>query len=228
MNVLRNRLGFALRETGQALEKIGCVFQGINSHEEEITRLHKVVNTRLKVPSAASSAWIAPSAQVSGDVTVGDNTSIWYNCTVRGDNHHVSIGQNTNLQDGVSVGSLSPSSSPTAVGSYVSVGHGAVLQGCTVGDRSLIGMNAVLQEGCKVESGAIVAAGAVLEPGSTVPSGELWAGNPAKRLRELKPEEAEYLKTLPARYQELAIEHNQILQQLRNKVAAYTGGSLSP
>eukprot|EP00882_Tetradesmus_deserticola_P001619 GHRQ01001745.1.p1 GENE.GHRQ01001745.1~~GHRQ01001745.1.p1 ORF type:complete len:228 (+),score=72.96 GHRQ01001745.1:123-806(+) len=218
MNVLRNRLGFALRESGQALERLGCVWQGINSHAEEITRWHPTENAGYKVPQVASSSWIAPSAQVSGDVQVGNNCSIWYNCTVRGDNHHVEIGHNTNLQDGVSVGSLSPSSSSTKVGSGVSVGHGAVLQGCTVEDNVLIGMNAVLRDGVKVASGAIVAAGAVLEPGAAVASGELWAGNPARKLRQLKQEEQDYLKSLPARYQDLAGQHKKILQHLNHKI----------
>lgn len=223
MNVLRNRLGFALRESGQALERLGCAWQGINSHAEEITRLQPVVNAGYKLPQVASTSWIAPSAQVSGDVKVGDNCSIWYNCAVRGDNHHVEIGHNTNLQDGVSVGSLSPSSSSTKIGSGVSVGHGAVLQGCTVEDNVLIGMNAVLQDGVRVASGAMVAAGAVLEPGAAVASGELWAGNPARKLRELKQEELEYLQSLPGRYQELAGQHQKILQHLNHRIEKITG-----
>eukprot|EP00775_Hariotina_reticulata_P007155 gene7155-7370_t len=223
MNLLRNRLGFALRESGQALERLGCVFQGINSFEEEITRLPPVVNAGLKVPTVASTSWIAPSAQVSGDVRIGDNCSIWYEAAVRGENHHVSIGEYTNLQDGVSVGSLSLSSSETTVGSFVSVGHGAVLQGCTVADKVLIGMNAVLQDGVKVESGAMIAAGAVIEKGTTVPSGELWAGNPARKLRDLKPEEQQYLSSLPERYKELAGQHKQVLQLMHLKMEQFTG-----
>eukprot|EP00878_Enallax_costatus_P003104 GHUV01003303.1.p1 GENE.GHUV01003303.1~~GHUV01003303.1.p1 ORF type:complete len:228 (+),score=42.96 GHUV01003303.1:170-853(+) len=223
MNTLRNRLGFALRESGQALERLGCVFQGINSFEEEITRVHPVVNTSTKAPNVASTTWIAPSAQVSGEVKVGDNTSIWYNCTVRGDNHPVSIGHSSNLQDGVSVGSLNPQSSSTSIGSFVSVGHGAVLHGCTVEDRCLIGMNAVVQNGCTVESGSMLAAGSVVEPGTTVLSGELWAGNPARKLRALKEEDRAYLYSLPSRYQELAEQHQTILQHLHHKIEKITG-----
>lgn len=223
MNVLRNRLGFALRETGQALERLGCRFQGINSFEEEITRIPAAVAASLKAPKVGSTSWIAPSAQVSGDVKVGDHSSIWYSCTVRGDSHPVSIGHNTNLQDGVFVGSMNPLSRATCVGSFVSVGHGAVLQGCTVGDKALIGMNAVLQEGVTVESGSMIAAGAVIEAGTTVGSGELWAGNPAKKIRELKQEERDYLDSLPDRYKDLAGQHKEILHHLQLKIDSVCG-----
>ncbi|KAF8068431.1 BETAC-AD [Scenedesmus sp. PABB004] len=227
MNTLRNRAGFALREAGQALERLGCVWQGVNSHAEELTRLHPVVNAGHKVPQVAATTWIAPSAQVSGDVRVGDNTSIWYNCSVRGDNHAVEIGHGTNLQDGAAVGSLSPGSSSTWVGSFVSVGHGAVLQGCTVGDKCLIGMNAVVQDGCTVESGAMLAAGSVLPAGATVPTGELWAGNPARKLRELKAEETAYLESLPQRC-DVAAARRAAVRVLAARAAAVAAATARP
>jgi len=138
----------------------------------------------------------------------------------------VRIGHNTNLQDGVSVGSLRADGHGTAIGSFVSVGHNAVLQSCTVQDRALIGMNAVIQDGCTVESGAMVAAGAVIPAGATVPSGELWGGNPARRLRALKPEEADYLAALPQRYQELAGQHRDALALVRAKMDSLASGVL--
>lgn len=223
MNALKYRLGFALRETGQALERVGCVLQGINSYAEEITQLNPILHSKLKLPKVASTAWVAPSAQVAGDVKIGDNSSVWYNCYVRGDSQPVQIGHNTNLQDGAYVGSLKPGSGSTTVGSFVSVGHGAVLQSCSVADQVLIGMNAVLQEGVKVESGAMVAAGAVVSPGTTIPSGELWAGNPAKKLRELKSEEKAYLEALPTRYQQLAGQHKEVLKLLHARIEAIVG-----
>jgi carbonic anhydrase/acetyltransferase-like protein (isoleucine patch superfamily) len=143
-----------------------------------------------------------------------------------GDAHKVTIGHNTNLQDGVSVGSLRPGGRATAVGSFVSVGHNAVLHSCTVQDRVLVGMNAVLQDGVTVESGAMVAAGAVVPAGATVPGGELWGGNPARRLRDLKPEERDYLEALPQRYQELAAQHKDALALVRAKMDRLAGGAL--
>eukprot|EP00877_Chromochloris_zofingiensis_P012295 jgi/Chrzof1/7319/Cz02g19080.t1 len=141
---------------------------------------------------------------------------------VAGDTKPVSIGRNTNLQDGVFVGTLNPAGQDTKVGSNVSVGHGAVLQGCTVEDNTLIGMNAILQAGSKVESGSMVAAGAVVQPDTIVPTGELWGGNPARRLRDLKPEEKRYLNHLPDRYAELAKKHRDMLQYVEKEINLYT------
>jgi carbonic anhydrase/acetyltransferase-like protein (isoleucine patch superfamily) len=138
----------------------------------------------------------------------------------------VSIGHNTNLQDGVSVGSLRPDGRRTQIGSHVSVGHNAVLHSCTVGDRTLIGMNAVVQDGAVVEGGAMVAAGAVVPAGATVPGGELWGGNPARRLRDLKPEEKEYLEALPRRYQELAGQHRDAISLVRARMERLSAGAL--
>ena len=127
----------------------------------------------------------------------------------------------------MSVGSLRPGHhGGTKVGSFVSVGHNAVLQACTIGDRALIGMNAVVQDGAVVEGGAMVAAGAVVEAGTTVPSGELWGGNPARRLRALKPDEAAHLEALPARYQELARSHADALGEARARMERLAGGAL--
>lgn len=257
MNLLRYRLGFALRETGQALERVGCVFQGINSFEEEgasfdqeggakallsphpplilsslsqlhqqqhhqptVTRHRTVANVGpSKVPAVAPSAFVAPNASVVGDVALGDRASVWYGAAVRGDAHSVTVGADTNLQDGACVGTLSPSGRPTVVGRGVSVGHGAVLRGCTVGDRALIGMNAVVQDGATVEPGAMVAAGAVVPEGATVPSGELWGGNPARKLRAMKPEEARYVEALPGKYVDLAAQHKGVVAYMRERMA---------
>jgi UDP-3-O-[3-hydroxymyristoyl] glucosamine N-acyltransferase len=123
-----------------------------NTHQpnQTVPKLMPVLNAELKLPKVAKNAWIAPSAQVSGDVKLGDSASVWYNATVRGDAQPVTIGAFSNLQDGACVGSLRPGGGGTRVGSHVSVGHNAVLQACTVGDRSLIGMNAVLADGVTV------------------------------------------------------------------------------
>lgn len=218
------RIGFALRETGQALERVGCRLQGINSFEEELPRLVSITNFGSLVPKVDSKAFVAPSAVVAGDVSVGGGSSVWYNCSIRGEVQPVSIGNGTNLQDGVVVGSLYESGSPTSVGNNVSVGHAATLSGCTIGDNCLIGMGAVLKK-CQVEKGAIVAAGAVVEDGTHIPSGEVWGGNPATKIRSLKPEEAEYLKTLPAAYTREATQHMDILGALYKKLDQTAAGS---
>lgn len=218
MSILLHRLGFALRESGQALERVGCRLQGINSFEEELTRLRPAANFQALAPSVDSSAYVAPTAAVVGDVSLGSKSSVWYNCVVRGDVQPVSIGSGSNLQDGVYAGSLLSSGHKTVVGDNVSVGHGATLRGCVVEDNCLIGMDSVLQEGSHVESGAIVAAGAIVEPGGRVPSGEIWGGNPARKLRDLKPQEKQYLGSLPQKYCELAAQHSTVLAHLHSQV----------
>jgi carbonic anhydrase/acetyltransferase-like protein (isoleucine patch superfamily) len=151
-------------------------------------------------------------------VSLGDRASVWYGATVRGDAHPVSIGAETNLQDGACVGTLSPEGKPTRVGRGVSVGHGAVLRGCTVGDRALIGMNAVVQDGATVEREAMVAAGAVVGEGVVVPTGELWGGNPARKLRAMKPEEQRYVQQLPGKYVDLAAQHASVVSYMRERM----------
>lgn len=124
------------------------------------------------------SAWIAPTAVVVGDVTVGARSSIWYGCVVRADLEPISIGEGTNVQDltvvHVDVGI------PTRIGSRVTIGHGCVIHGCTIEDDALVGMGAVVLSGARVGRGALVAAGAVVREGFEVPPGAVVAGVPAK------------------------------------------------
>lgn len=221
------RIGYAIRETGQALERTGCRLQGINSFEEPLTRLKSVLNLENVAPKLGRDTYVAPTAAVVGKVNIGDNASVWYNSVVRGDVASVTIGDGSNLQDGVYVGTINPGGHPTKIGDRVSIGHGAWLGGCTVGDQSLIGMGAVLQEGCKVEGGSIVAAGAVVETGTTVVAGQIWGGNPARKLRELKPEERQYLTRLPARYTELAAQHQEVLGLMYKQMDAIVHGNAS-
>jgi carbonic anhydrase/acetyltransferase-like protein (isoleucine patch superfamily) len=190
------------------------------NHTNTVTRHRNVANAGAdKVPAVAPSAFVAPNASVVGDVALGDRASVWYGAAVRGDAHRVSVGADSNVQDGACVGTLSPSGHPTVIGRGVSVGHGAVLRGCTVGDGALVGMNAVVQDGATVEPGAMVAAGAVVPEGATVPSGELWGGNPARKLRAMKPEEARYVAALPGKYVDLAAQHASVASYMRERMA---------
>ncbi|PNH08923.1 Gamma carbonic anhydrase 3, mitochondrial [Tetrabaena socialis] len=218
---LLHRLGFAMRESGQALERVGCRLQGIYSFEEKLSRHASVLPMRYNVPSLAKSSWVAPSGMVAGSVTLGENSSVWYGAIVRGDFQPVTVGANSNIQDAAYVGATSEFSPPVVIGDNVSIGHGAVLKGCTIGDNVLVGINAVISENVEVQAGAVVAAGAYVEEGAVVPSGEMWAGNPAKKLRNVKAGEAEYLKMLPGRYTELAGEHKGVMKVLKLKQAEY-------
>lgn len=211
------RIGYALKESGQALERVGCRLQGVYAFEEAVSVSRPRIAHNCRAPQLGHGTFVAPTATLAGEVIVGDKASIWYNCTVRGEVHPVSIGEGTNLQDGVVVGSLSHTSGPTVVGRHVSVGHGATLRGCQIGDLSLIGIGAVLER-CKVGSGAIVAANAVVLDGTEVPSGELWGGNPATKLRDLKEAEKTYLQKLPGNYVDLARDHQEVLDMIQKRM----------
>ncbi|MFW6288492.1 MAG: gamma carbonic anhydrase family protein [Spirochaetota bacterium] len=151
------------------------------------------------IPSIPESAFIAPGAMIIGDVTLGEDASIWFNCTVRGDIHYIRIGTATNIQDN-SVLHVTHGTHPLIVGDRVTCGHGVTLHGCTVGDESLIGIGSIVLDGALIEPGAMVAAGALVPPGMVVRSGELVAGVPARPLRGLRDAEKENLRASAERY----------------------------
>ena len=139
-------------------------------------------------PSIHPRALLLPNAAVVGDVTLGPESSVWFSAVVRGDDGPIRIGQGSNVQDGsvIHVSDIHP----TTIGDWVTIGHCVHLHACTLQDECLIGSGAVVLDGAVVERHAQVAAGAVVSPGKIVRSGELWAGVPARKLRDLTPEEA--------------------------------------
>ena len=145
-------------------------------------------------PQVDASAFVAPGAQLIGDVTIGPEASIWYNCVLRGDVNRISVGARSNIQDGsvIHVDSAKPGAPeghPTIIGSQVLIGHLAIIHGCILHDRAFVGLGAIVMDGCEIESGAMLAAGAMLTPGRRIPAGQLWAGRPAKYLRDLTEQE---------------------------------------
>ena len=160
-------------------------------------------------PNISSDAYIAPGAAVTGDVEIGSQSSVWFNVTIRGDVNHVRIGKNTNIQDGT-VCHVTFKKFPLIIGDNVTIGHNATVHACTIGDECLIGMGSCILDGAVVEKGAMVAAGAVVSPGKVVKSGELWAGVPAKKVRELSQKEKDYLPWSAKHYVKLgqAYKHN--------------------
>lgn len=162
---------------------------------------------RDRFPRVAADAFVAPTAVLIGDVEIAPGASIWYGCVLRGDIAPIRVGRNANVQDGtvVHVSSLLPEG--TRIGANVTIGHMALIHACTLEDGSFVGMKACVMDGAVVESGAWVAAGAVVTPSKRVPHGQLWAGTPARRLRDLSAEELGYIDALPGSYAELACEH---------------------
>lgn len=145
-------------------------------------------------PDIAADAFIAPGTRVIGRVSIGAEASVWYNCVIRADVNEVRIGARTNIQDGSVIHCDSPSEAsqvgfPTIIGEDCLIGHMCLLHGCTLHDRAFVGMGAIVLNGAVIESDGMLAAGAMLTSGKTIRSGELWAGRPAKFLRNLTPEE---------------------------------------
>lgn len=164
-----------------------------------------IVSLNGMTPSVPESAWVAPNATLVGAVTLAAGSSVFYGSVLRADSDTIEIGEGSNIQDNVTVhcdGGL-----PTRVGSGVSVGHGAILHGCTVEDDCLIGMGATVLNGAVIGTGSLVAAGAVILEGTVVPPGSLVAGVPGKVRRELSEEERAGIRANAAHYLELSAAH---------------------
>ena len=158
---------------------------------------------RSRWPRIAASAYIDPAAVVIGDVTIGEQASVWPGVVIRGDVHWIRIGARTNVQD-CSVLHVMRDEFPLVLGDGVTVGHGAVLHGCTIESRVLIGMGAIVLNNARVGAGSIVAAGTLLPEGTTVPPGSLYMGHPGKFRRALTQQDLESIDAYAARYVEYA------------------------
>ena len=152
-----------------------------------------------QLPRLGQRVWVDPAATVIGDVELGDDVSIWPGAVIRGDVNFIRIGARSNLQDQCVVHVTHagphgpPGGVPTVIGEDVTVGHGAIIHACSIGDACLIGMGAIVLDGARVERNGFVGAGAVVPPGKVVGSGELWLGNPARCVRRLGEAEIEQL-----------------------------------
>ncbi len=139
-------------------------------------------------PRIAETVFIADGCQIIGDVEIGGEASVWFNCVLRGDEHGIRVGARTNIQDGTVI-HVHSRKQGTYIGADVTVGHMALLHACTLEDGAFVGMGAVVLDEAVVEGGGMLAAGAMLTPGKRLPSGELWAGRPARRARMLTERE---------------------------------------
>ena len=140
-----------------------------------------------KTPRIGANCFLAENATIIGDVSLGDNCSVWYGAVLRGDVHYIRIGNNTNVQD-CAVIHATYEKSPTTIGDNVTIAHGAVVHGCTIHDNVMIGINAVVLDDAVVESNSIVAAGSVVTKGTVISPGSVFAGIPAKKVKDISPE----------------------------------------
>ena len=138
-------------------------------------------------PKFGEECFFAENAVVVGDVIMGDQCSIWYNAVIRGDVHYIRMGNKVNIQDGAVV-HCTYQKSPTNIGNNVSVGHNAIVHGCTIHDNVLVGMGAIVMDDCIVESNSIIAAGAVVTQGTRVEAGTIYAGIPAMKVKDISRE----------------------------------------
>lgn len=144
-----------------------------------------------KTPIVGEDVFLAETAVIIGDVVMGDACSIWYNAVLRGDVNSIRLGDRVNIQDNVTV-HCTYEKHATIIGNDVSIGHNAVVHGCEIKDNVLIGMGAIVMDGCLIESHAVVAAGSVVTQGTHIGEGELWAGVPAKKIKDVSQDLMEY------------------------------------
>ncbi|MEJ2059865.1 MAG: gamma carbonic anhydrase family protein [Gammaproteobacteria bacterium] len=165
-----------------------------------------------RTPQIAATAFVDDTAVVCGDVTLGEDSSIWPLCVLRGDIHTIRIGACSNIQDGCVLhvshdSEYVPGGHPLTVGNEVTIGHNVTLHGCTVEDRCLVGMGSIVLDGAVIRSGAMVGAGSLVAPGHELEGGYLWLGSPARRVRPLTDKEKDYLTYSAAHYVRLKNRH---------------------
>lgn len=161
-----------------------------------------------KSPQFDDSVFIAPSADLIGDVTLGKESSVWFNVTIRGDVNLIEIGDRSNVQDNTCIHVMNQTG-PTKIGNEVTIGHNAMVHGCTIHDRVLVGIHATILDEAVIESDVIIAAGSLVPPGKTLESGFMYMGSPVKKSRKLTDEE---LASIP-KYAENYVKYSRAYQQ---------------
>ncbi|GFD92026.1 gamma carbonic anhydrase family protein [Tenacibaculum mesophilum] len=142
---------------------------------------------RGKYPQIPNDCYIAENATIVGDVQMGESCSVWFNAVIRGDVHYIKMGDKVNVQDGAVI-HATYQKSPTTIGNNVSIGHNALVHGCTIHDNVLVGMGSIIMDDCVVESNSIIAAGAVVTKNTHIESGSVYAGVPAKKVKDISKE----------------------------------------
>lgn len=165
-----------------------------------------------KTPRIHDSAFIAPGCRIIGDVEIGPDVSIWYNCVLRGDVQRIVVGARTNIQDGTVIhvdgpGPDNPPGFPTLIGEDVLIGHMAMVHGCVLEDRAFVGLGSIVMDGCRIEGDAMLAAGALLTQNKVISARQMWAGRPAAYRRDLRDDELELMRIGVAHYVENGRAH---------------------
>jgi gamma-carbonic anhydrase len=165
-----------------------------------------------KKPTVSSNVYIAPGAKIIGDVTIDEYASVWFNAVLRGDTQGIRIGRGSNVQDGTVI--HVDSKYPTVIGSDVTIGHSAIIHGCTIADRVIVGMGSIIMDGAVIGENTIIGSGTVIPAGKTYPPGVLILGSPGKVIRELTSEEIEKIVISAQIYKNRGIQYRSDLQQI--------------
>lgn len=178
-----------------------------------------------RTPRIHDSAFVAPGCRIIGDVEIGPDVSIWYNCVLRGDINRIVVGARTNIQDGSVVHVDGPEPGhpegcPTLIGEDVLIGHMAMVHGCVLEDRAFVGLGSIVMDGCRIEGEAMLAAGALLTQGKVVPARQLWTGRPAAYRRDLRDDELAIMR--------LGVEHYVENGRVHGAALAAVAGHGSP
>lgn len=158
-----------------------------------------VMKLRGKTPEFGENCWLAPNATVVGDVQMGANCTVWFNAVIRGDVNEIKIGHDTNIQDGVVI-HCTYQKAGTYIGNKVSIGHNAIVHGCTIHDQVLVGMGSIIMDGAIVNSGAVIAAGAVVLANTVVEANSIYAGVPAKKVKQIGQEMIDVIERTAKNY----------------------------
>lgn len=173
-------------------------------------QIKKIISYNGVFPELEEDTFVAENSRLIGNVYLGKYSSIWFNCTLRGDVNHIRIGKKTNIQDGTVIHVSSSGFSatggegaPSIIGDNVTIGHNATIHACQINDYCLIGMGAIILDRAKISEMSFVAAGAIITPGTEIKKGELWAGNPGKFIRKIKKKEEDLIVNTPIVYDKL-------------------------
>ena len=188
-----------------------------------------ILTVNNKTPEIGEGCFVAPNATIVGEVIMGEQCSVWFNAVIRGDVHYIKMGDKVNVQDGAVI-HCTYQKHPTNIGNNVSIGHNALVHGCTVHDNVLIGMGAIVMDRCVINSNSIIAAGAVVLEGTIVEAGSIYAGVPAKKVKDISPEkisgEINRIANNYTHYASWFEEYNAVKEIKMEEVPLYRNNSL--
>ena len=165
-----------------------------------------IIKYKNKIPVISKTCFIANSTNIIGDVKIGSETNIWFGTTIRADMHYIRIGRRTNIQDN-SIIHVTTDIAPTIIGNGITIGHGAIIHGCTIKDNCLIGMGSIIMDEVVINEGSMIAAGALIPPRTIVPKNTLMVGSPAKPIRKLRKIEKNEIFERAQHYIDLANDY---------------------